>query len=193
VSGKLLYLLPAVPATLVVVEIREVQPDEYEEAGRVTALAYQEFAPPGDLEWDAYLRELADVKGRAGRSLVLVAVEGGRVLGTATMEFDDRTLGDDDRVLPPEMASLRMLGVEPSARGLGIGRALVDACIRESRARGKTLFVLRTTELMTAAHGLYESMGFERDAERDLVFEDGFRLLAYRLPIGREAAIRPEP
>jgi ribosomal protein S18 acetylase RimI-like enzyme len=108
------------------------------------------------------------------------------------MEFDDGTVGDDDPVLPQDMASLRMLGVDPAERGRGIGRALIEACIAESRARGKTLFVLRTTERMTAAHRLYESMGFERDLDRDLVFDDGFRLIAYRLPIAAGTTIRQE-
>ena len=46
-------------------EIRQVRPEEYAEAGRVTALAYQEFAPPGDADWEAYLRVIADVAGQA--------------------------------------------------------------------------------------------------------------------------------
>lgn len=166
------------------VEIREVRPEEWEEAGQATALAYQEFAPPNDPDWGAYLGEIADVAGRADRTLVLAAVEDGRVLGTATMEFDDRTVGDDDPTLPPDMASLRMLGVDPAYRRRGAARALVEACIEASRSRGKTLFVLRTTERMTAAHRLYESMGMERDPGRDMVFDNGFRLIAYRMPIG---------
>jgi len=165
------------------VEIRAVRPDEYEEAGRVTAEAYREFARPGDPDWEEYLREIADVAGRAPKTPVLVAVDEGRVLGSATLEMDDHVVGDDDAWLPPDVASLRMLGVDPEARGRGVGRALVLATIELARSAGKSRYVLRTTERMTAAHRLYESMGFERDAERDLVFENGFRLVAYRLAI----------
>ena len=53
--------------------IRRPKPEEYAAAGRVTALAYQEFAPPGDAEWDQYLRDLADVAGRADRTELFVA------------------------------------------------------------------------------------------------------------------------
>ena len=167
-------------------EIREVRPDEYEEAGRVTALAYREFAPPHDADWEDYLAEIADVAGRAERTLVLVAVEDDQVFGTATMEFDDAVVGDDDPSLPPEMASLRMLGVDPDARRRGIARALMEACVQVSRVRGKSVFVLRTTEPMVAARRLYESMGFERDPQRDLVFDNGFRLIAYRRSVEPE-------
>jgi GNAT superfamily N-acetyltransferase len=165
------------------VDVREVRPEEYAETGRVTAGAYREFAPQGNADWEMYLREIADIAGRAAKTPVLVAVEDGRILGSATVEMDDRVVGDDDAALPPDMASLRMLGVDPEARGRGAGRALVEATIDLARRRGKTLCVLRTTERMEVAHRLYESMGFERDLARDLVFEDGFRLLAYRMAI----------
>jgi GNAT superfamily N-acetyltransferase len=165
------------------VEIRAARPEEYEEAGRVTADAYREFAPPGDHGWETYLGEIADVAGRAGRTWVLVAAEDGAILGSATVEMDDRVLGDDDEVLPPEMACLRMLGVDPAARGRGVGRALVDGSIDLARAQGKSVMTLRTTDTMHAARRLYRSMGFEPDPARDVVFDSGFRLIAFRLAI----------
>jgi hypothetical protein len=57
-------------------EVRPARPDEYEEAGRVTALAYREFVQPGETAWEAYLEEIADVQTRAARGEVLVAVDG---------------------------------------------------------------------------------------------------------------------
>jgi ribosomal protein S18 acetylase RimI-like enzyme len=164
------------------VEIRPVRPEEFEAAGQVTAGAYREFVPPDDPDWDRYIGELADVAGRVDRTEVYVAVEDGLVRGCVTLELD-RTVGDDDVELPPEVSCIRMLGVDPSARRSGLGRALVQACIDRSRKAGKRLVILRTTDLMKAAQMLYLSMGFERDEERDMVFEDGFRLLAYRLPL----------
>ena len=163
------------------IEIRQARPEEYDEAGRVTELAYREFAPPGDEGWDGYLRRLADVRGRAGRTLVLVAVDDGRVLGTATLELDQRIEPDDDAPLGPGQAEVRMVGVLPKARGRGIGRALMDACLREARAAGKTLVTLHTTKRMRTAQRMYESMGFERGPDR--VFENGFVLLSYSLPL----------
>ncbi|HEX9377930.1 MAG TPA: GNAT family N-acetyltransferase [Actinomycetota bacterium] len=167
------------------VEIRPVRPEEYEEAGRVTADAYREFAGP-DAAWQEYLVRLADVADRVRRTIVLVAVDDGRVLGTVTLELEDRTdAGRQDaegRPLAPGEAHVRMLGVAPEARGRGIGRLLMEACLEEARRAGKTLITLDTTERMRVAQAMYRSMGFTR--EEDTVFPDGFVLMSYSLPLG---------
>jgi ribosomal protein S18 acetylase RimI-like enzyme len=163
------------------IEVRPVRPEEMDEAGRVTALAYREFAGPGDTGWERYLGEIADVAGRIDRSLVLVAVEDGRVLGSATLEIDDR-IEDDARPLEADEVSLRMLGVDPDARGRGVARALIAACFDEARSRGKRRMTLHTTERMKAAQAMYESLGFDRLPDR--VFPDGFVLLTYERAIG---------
>ena len=165
-------------------EIRPVKPDEYDEAGRITALAYREFVPPDPTSgWIEYLESLADVRGRADRTSVLVAVDEGRIVGTATIEID-ATIGDDDRELAPDVAALRMLGVDPSVRRAGVGRALVEASMDAARARGKRLFILRTTSRMKAAHRLYESMGFQREPSLDMSFPD-VELIGYRIDLDR--------
>src|SRR5207237_6302812 len=165
-------------------EIRQVRPEECAEAGRVTALAYQEFAPPGDADWEAYLRVIADVAGRVDRTIVLVAVEDSKILGSATIEMDG-TVGDDDVQLPSDVAALRMLGVDPAARGRGVGHALVQATIDRCRGRRKRELILRTTERMKAAQGLYRSMRFERDATRDQHLDDALVLYASRMNLSR--------
>ena len=159
-----------------------MQPEEHEEAGQVTALAYREFAVPGDVGWDEYLERIADVARRAGRALVLGAFRDGRVLGTVTVELDGRIEGGHERdPLDPDEAHIRMLGVGPEARGEGIGRMLMEAAVVEARAAGKRRMTLGTTERMVAAQRLYESMGFARGP--DQVFDDGFRLRNYELPL----------
>ncbi len=164
-------------------EVREATPEEHAEAGRVTALAYREFWPEGSSTLDDYMVRIADVSARAPHSLILVAVEDGRVLGSVTLELADRIPGGHERLpLAPGEAHVRMLGVDPEARRRGVGRALMDACVERALAAGKTELTLDTTEAMTAAHGLYESMGFSRG--KDQIFPDGFLLRWYALPLG---------
>jgi hypothetical protein len=93
------------------VRMRPVRPEDYEEAGAVTALAYREFMPP-DADWGGYEKRLADVAGRATRALVLVADLDGTIAGTATLELDHRINPDSEQPpLEADEAHLRMLGV----------------------------------------------------------------------------------
>jgi ribosomal protein S18 acetylase RimI-like enzyme len=162
-------------------EIRQIKPEEYEEAGRVTALAWLPYLPPDPgPEWEGYLARIADIRGRADRTLVLGAFEGGRPLGTVTLEVDSR-VNEDDTPLPPDTANVRMLGVAPEVQRRGIGRALMEAAMAEARARGKRVITLNTGDNMRSAIAMYAAMGFTREPDR--VFPDGFRLLSYRLQL----------
>jgi GNAT superfamily N-acetyltransferase len=158
------------------IDVRVARPDEYTEAGRVTASAYREFVRGSD--WEEYLERIADVAQRAERTTILVAVEDDAILGSLTLELDGRVRNDEDqRPLDPDEAHVRMLGVDPAARRRGVARRLMLAAEAAALTAGRARLTLNTTPRMRWARQMYGSLGYRRLEDR--VLDDGFVLLSY--------------
>ena len=81
-------------------------------------------------------------------------------------ELDGRVVGSTFVVeKSPEIAKLRLVYVEPDARGLGISRHMLDAALAFARAAGYETMMLWTNRNLVAARGLYASAGFKLTLE----------------------------
>jgi ribosomal protein S18 acetylase RimI-like enzyme len=162
--------------------IRPIEPDEYARLGVLTLVSYTTL--DGHISEPDYEEELADVRTRAEApsTVVLVAVDDdGELLGGVTYVADERSPFAEHSV--DGAASIRMLAVDGSRRRSGAGEALARECIDRARADGRAEVFLHSTRWMTAAHQLYEKLGFARDPAHDWDVTPEIQLLAFRLPL----------
>jgi GNAT superfamily N-acetyltransferase len=97
----------------------------------------------------------------ATREACWIAERGGERLGCV---FVVQARDDASGAPEPGVAQLRMLLVEPAARGLGVGKRLVDECHRFARAAGYRRMRLWTNSMLHAARGIYVKAGYTRRA-----------------------------
>jgi ribosomal protein S18 acetylase RimI-like enzyme len=154
-------------------EIRAARPSEFTAIAELCVAAYEPFVSH-DHE---YMAELRDVPARAAAAELLVAVDD-EILGTVTFVPDGGPLAE---ISTPQETEFRMLAVAPAARGRGVGTALMRHIVAASR--GHAAVVCSSQATMTAAHRIYQRLGFERVPERDWSPIAGVDLLAFALKL----------
>jgi ribosomal protein S18 acetylase RimI-like enzyme len=163
------------------VSVRRATAAEAQVVGQLTERAYR---VDGHLAFDdgSYAAELADGARRITEAEVLVAEQGGEVVGTVTLVRPGTPYAETSDT---DELEVRMLAVDPDVRRSGAGRALMLAVLEQAAAEGFRAVVLSTQVRMTPAHRLYEGLGFERLPERDWSPVEGVELLCYRRTLDR--------
>lgn len=158
--------------------LRRATPADHQRAGEVTVAAYSEFTlGPAD----PYVERLRDAATRDREAELWVATSedtGGEVIGCVTI----CPPGSPWRELAgPGEGEFRMLAVDPSARGQGVGEALARMCLDRFRSEGARAVVICSLPEMTVAHRLYRRLGFRRAPVLDWEPVPGVTLHGYRI------------
>jgi len=164
--------------------VRDAEPGERDAIQAVTLSAYQEYAASIPAAWEGYRQNIIATLAAAAPGTQIVAIDGDRVVGAVLLYPAGTSMGVPGGALvtlaSPEV---RLLAVAPSARGRGVGAALMNECIRRARSAAATTLTLHTSDLMQAAMRLYERLGFERAHDLDLEPQPGIIAKGYRLDL----------
>lgn len=101
--------------------------------------------------------EYVDRRGDPRQAGWIAELDGERVGSVFCMPAEDGTT-----------AKLRMLLLEPAARGRGVGKRLVTECVEFARASGYTAMELWTVSLLEAARAIYQKAGFRLVSEETI-------------------------
>lgn len=138
------------PAENLAIAFRDLQPGDIGWViSRHGALYAQEYG--WNMEFEALVGICADFIDKfdaTGERAWIAEVDGERV-GCAFVVRKSKTV-----------AQLRMVLLEPKARGLGIGKRMVNEAIAFARARGYKKMTLWTNACLHAARGIYQAAGF---------------------------------
>jgi ribosomal protein S18 acetylase RimI-like enzyme len=163
------------------VVLRDARGEDRAAVRALTLQAYAEYAtvmaPSAWTELEQAIRRAVDSESGAER---IVAEHQGRIVGSV-MLFPPSAAAYGDTVQAPPWPELRLLAVSPEARGMGVGRLLVDECVRRARASGAAELGLHTSKSMETAIGMYRGMGFVRAPEHDFQPEGAELVEGYRL------------
>lgn len=164
--------------------IRQAAPGDFQELGRLMVDAYaalEGFVTPEQApEYYAMLANIGDMT-RKPRTELWVAAGQGRLLGGVVFFPDMAQYGSGGTATQEKNAcGFRLLAVAPGARGRGVGRALMEACIDRAVALGHRQMIIHTTDAMRTAWDMYLRRGFQRS--EDLDFQQGpLRVHGFRL------------
>jgi GNAT superfamily N-acetyltransferase len=165
--------------------IRAARQDEFAELGRLMVRVYGQLEGfPKEHEQPNYYKMLSNIGELTHKpeTELLVAISPDNKIAGGVVYFSDMQYYGSGGVATKEQhaSGFRLLAVDPLSQGKGIGKALVNECIKKARARNHSQVIIHSTKAMQTAWKMYEALGFNRAAELDFMQGElpvfGFRL-----------------
>ena len=174
--------------------IREAQPEEGPALGQLLVRVYGQLEGfPKPHEQPKYYEMLANIGNLALKpdTQLLVAVAEDRILGGVVYFSDMAQYGSGGTATRERDASgFRLLGVDPGARGMGVGKALMEKCLALAAEHRHTQVIIHTTGAMKVAWKMYEDRGFQRSTDLDFM-QGELQVFGFRMKLQEPGPIRP--
>jgi ribosomal protein S18 acetylase RimI-like enzyme len=139
------------------VTVRAFETADAATVNRVALAAFAQYEAVYS-DWDVLSRGVGSMSALADHAQIIVAEDDARLVG-AVAYCPPNAIPRAD-LFEPEWPIIRMLVVDPAARNRGIGRKLMEECIRRARRDGAALIALHTSPAMQVALNMYLRMGF---------------------------------
>ncbi|TDE27283.1 GNAT family N-acetyltransferase [Flavobacterium ranwuense] len=166
--------------------IRNAKLNEFKEIGKLMVAVYSQLEGfPTASEQPNYYKMLANIGELTQKpdTELLIAVSADDHIMGGIVYFSDMQYYGSEGIATQEKntSGFRLLAVNPSTRGKGIGKLLIQECIAKAKAKKHCQIVIHTTMAMQIAWKMYENLGFKRSEDLDFMQGSlsvfGFRLL----------------
>lgn len=139
------------------VHLRDIEPHDAERINALAVAAFDQFKD-AYTDWPGFRAKIGAMSALAHLGEVIVAECEKKIVGAVAYIGPGKQKASFFRAEWPVM---RMLVVDPAARGQGVGRALAAECLARAGRDGADCFALHTSELMHVALPMYQRMGFK--------------------------------
>ncbi|SDI12317.1 Ribosomal protein S18 acetylase RimI [Bradyrhizobium sp. Rc2d] len=141
--------------------LRDYQPADADAVRRVALAAFAQFEQDYS-DWPTFMANVAKITELSRTGEIGVAEDGGEIVGAVAYIGPRQPKA---AFFDPAWPIIRMLVVDPSARGKGIGRQLTEECVRRAERDQSPVIALHTTTIMTVALPMYLRVGFAKVRE----------------------------
>jgi len=149
-----------------VIQVRDYRGSDTEDVNRIAVSAFGQFENEYK-DWPAMVAGLSRMASLSATGDVIVAEYQDRIVG-AVAYFGPNVAKAS--FFDQGWSIIRMLVVDPNARGKGVGRTLTIECIARAKRDRSQVIALHTSPIMTVALPMYLRMGFSKAYDVDPIF-----------------------
>ena len=166
--------------------VRNASPSEFAETGKLMVTVYSQLEGfPKETEQPNYykmLTNIGELTAKPGTELLVAVSPEGKIAGAVVYFSDMKYYGSGGTATDEQNAcGFRLLAVDVSARGHGIGKLLTTECIKKAKEKQVKQMIIHSTMAMQTAWKMYEKLGFKRSGDLDFIQGElqvyGFRLV----------------